>query len=401
MALKLLSKKLYIDGPTKSGKTQQRKRRKDMKPPIHLIDTTLREGEQTVGIHFTTVQKKEIIRRLALVGVSEIEMGIASPFTRDLAEIMTFCRDNHPGINRSLWSRCLEKDIVYASTLRPEHLSLSIPVSDLHLDTKLGKDRTWAKQTMMSAIRLAVKEGLKVSVGFEDATRADQEFLVRMARIAEDHGAFRVRLADTVGLATPFQIISLVGKIKKALRRCDVAIHTHNDFGMATANAMTALESGATWADATILGLGERSGCARLEELAGYLGMIYSDTRIQAQHLKPLAGYVAGITNRTIEDARPVLGEKIFACETGLHLQGLLKDPATYEPYPPERVGAKRHLLIGAKCGRNAIKSRLAALGVEIDEGPLLQKTRALRDRAVSFGKTLDDAEILSIMLPA
>jgi len=372
-----------------------------MKTPLHLIDTTLREGEQTVGIHFTTEQKKEIIKGLALVGISEIEMGIASPLTHDLTEIMTSCRRQHPGIKRSLWCRCREEDIHFASALSPDRLSLSIPVSDLHLITKLGKDRTWAEQAMQSAIRLTLREGMEVSVGFEDATRADPAFLFRMARLAEDHGAFRIRLADTVGLATPVQIISLVRAIKGVLHRCDVAIHTHNDFGMATANAMAALESGATWADATILGLGERSGCARLEELAGYLGMMCLDARIQAQHLKPLAGYVAGITHRDIEDCRPVLGEKIFTCETGLHLQGLHKDPATYEPYPPEKVGAERHLLIGAKCGRNAIKSRLAVLGVEINEDLLLQKTRNLRDRAISFGKALDDGEILSVMLPA
>jgi len=221
-----------------------------------------------------------------------------------------------------------------------------------------------------------------------------------MARIAEQEGAFRIRLADTVGIATPVQIISMIRDIKSSIQ-CDVAIHTHNDFGMATANAMAALESGASWADVTILGLGERSGCARLEELAGYLGIMHSDSRIQTEHLKPLARYVAGITHRNIEDCRPVLGDRIFTCETGLHLQGLHKDPVTYEPYPPERVGAARQLLTGAKCGRNALRKRLADLGHVIDDDLLLQKTRDLRNRAIFFGKTLDDGEILAAMLPA
>jgi homocitrate synthase NifV len=125
-----------------------------------------------------------------------------------------------------------------------------------------------------------------------------------------------------------------------------------------------------------------------------------SDSRIQAQHLGPLARYVAGIARRTIEDYRPILGEKNFACETGLHLQGLTKDPATYEPYPPERVGAKRQLLTGSKCGRNAIKTRLSALGYTLGDDLLLQKTRDLRDRAAFIGKSLDDAEFLMAMLP-
>jgi homocitrate synthase NifV len=353
-----------------------------MNRPMHLIDTTLREGEQTVGINFSLRQKKTIINGLALVGVSELEIGIASPFARDLPEILSFCRTHHSSIRTSLWARCKEEDIITASALSPDRLSLSIPVSDLHLDKKFGKDRSWAEQTMRSAIRLALKNGLEVSVGFEDATRADPDFLAGMARLAEQEGAFRIRLADTVGIGTPMQIMSMVQDIKKSLHTCEIAIHTHNDFGMATANAMAALDAGAFWADVTILGLGERSGCARLEELAGFLGMMRSSSLIQPEHLKPLAGYVAEVTNIKIDDCRPIIGDRIFTCETGLHLHGLQKDPTTYEPYPPERVGGKRRLIIGAKCGRNAVKTRLAELGYEIEDDLLLQTTLAMRDRA-------------------
>ena len=352
-----------------------------MNRPIHLIDTTLREGEQTVGINFSLGQKKAIIDGLALVGVSELEIGIASPLARDLDEIMGHCR-HHPGLRTSLWCRCKEEDIFTAATLSPDRLSLSIPVSDLHLERKFGKDRSWAEQTMRSAIRLALKKGMEVSVGFEDATRADPEFIAGMARLAEQEGAFRIRLADTVGIGTPLQIMSMVQDIKKALHTCEVAVHTHNDFGMATANAMAALDAGASWADVTILGLGERSGCARLEELAGFLGMMRSSSLIRPEHLKPLAGYVAEITGRKIDACRPIIGDRIFSCETGLHLHGLQKDPTTYEPYPPERVGGKRHLLIGAKSGRNAVKTRLAELGYTIEDDLLLETTQALRDRA-------------------
>ena len=369
-----------------------------MNSPIHLIDTTLREGEQTVGINFSLRQKKAIINGLALVGVSELEIGIASPFACDLGEILSFCRTHHSSLRTSLWARCKEEDIITAAALSPDRLSLSIPVSDLHLDRKLGKDRSWAEQTMRSAIRLALKKGMEVSVGFEDATRADPDFLAGMARLAEQEGAFRIRLADTVGIGTPMQIMSMVHDIRNSLHTCEVAVHTHNDFGMATANAMAALDAGASWADVTILGLGERSGCARLEELAGFLGMMRSSSTIQPEHLRPLAGYVAEITNIKIDDCRPIIGDRIFTCETGLHLHGLQRDPTTYEPYPPERVGGKRHLMIGAKSGRNAVKTRLAELGYEIGDDLLLQTTQALRDRALYFGGTPDEllADILS-----
>ena len=369
-----------------------------MNRPMHLIDTTLREGEQTVGINFSLGQKKQIINGLARVGVSELEIGIASPLARDPAEILSFCRRHHPGLGTSLWARCKEEDILTAAALSPDRLSLSIPVSDLHLERKFGKDRSWAEQTMRSAIRLALEKGMEVSVGFEDATRADPDFLAGMAGLAEQEGAFRIRLADTVGIGTPMRIMSMVQDIRKSLHTCEVAVHTHNDFGMATANALAALDAGASWADVTILGLGERSGCARLEELAGFLGIMRTASRIQPEYLKPLARYVAGITGREIDSGRPVIGEGIFTCETGLHLHGLQKDPTTYEPYPPARVGGTRRLLIGAKSGRNAVKTRLAKLGYEVEDDLLLQTTRALRDRTCFFGGTPDDREILSCM---
>jgi homocitrate synthase NifV len=158
------------------------------------------------------------------------------------------------------------------------------------------------------------------------------------------------------------------------------------------------LESGANWADVTILGLGERSGCAHLEEVAGYLSLMRSDA-LRAQYLKPLAGYVAMITRRVIEACRPVIGERIFACETGLHLQGLYRDPRTYEPYSPELVGTRRHLLTGPKCGRNALKARLSILGVEIDDDLLLKKLHVFRNDPLFTGRTLSDDDFLNTML--
>ncbi len=363
-----------------------------------LLDTTLREGEQTVGINFSIDQKKTIIDGLALVGVSELEIGTVSPLSGDLPEITSYCRHSHPSLRVSFWCRCKDDDILYAAALSPDCLSLSIPVSDLHLTKKLGKDRAWAEQTMVSAIRLARANGLAVSIGFEDATRADPVLMARMASLAEHAGAFRIRLADTVGIATPLQFTTLVETVKKATSSCELAVHTHNDFGMATANALTALESGARWVDVTVLGLGERSGCARLEEVAGYLGIMGSQTQFRVEHLKPLAEYVAKIIEKNIDDCRPMLGEKIFACETGLHLFGLQRDHTTYEPFPPELIGASRHLLYGAKCGRKALQKRLADLGHEIDDGRLLQTTLSFRKKALVSGKSLDDKEIFDAM---
>ncbi len=363
-----------------------------------IIDTTLREGEQTPGLTFSLAEKKTIIDGLAAIGVAEVEVGIASPLVKDIDKLLAYCRDRHPGLPLSLWSRCHRDDIARAARLRPDVLSLSIPVSDLHLGPRLGKDRQWARRQMGESIARALDAGLPVSVGFEDATRADAGFLAEMAGRAEQAGAGRIRLADTVGLSSPARFSGLITKMLETVVSCDLAVHTHNDFGMATANAVAALEAGAGWADATVLGLGERAGCARLEELVGYLRLERGQTDLASEHLKGLAEYVAARSAVTIDPARPLIGDRIFTCETGLHLQGLQRDPATYEPYPPEQVGAERRLLFGAKCGRRALIERLRRLGHCPDEGRINQRIASFRDRALSAKTTLSDTELLSAL---
>ncbi len=365
----------------------------------YLLDTTLREGEQTVGINFSLEQKKKIIDGLAQVGVAELELGIASPLAPDLTEITTYCRKHHPELRTSLWTRCKDDDILYAASLAPDCLSLSIPVSDILLNKKLGKDRNWALKVLESAISIASSKDIKISVGFEDATRADTSFLIDLAALARHAGAFRIRIADTVGVATPSKITSLVKILKRSVNVCEIGVHTHNDFGMATANAITAIETGADMADVTILGLGERTGCARLEEVGGYLGIMGNCPRLKVEQMKPLAKYVSKITGRSIEESRPLLGEKIFTCETGLHLHGLQMDHSTYEPFPPERIGASRHLVFGTKCGRKALRMKLADLGIDLTEDIPLNKVRFFRQQTL-LNPAMNEKEILDMVSP-
>lgn len=193
-------------------------------------------------------------------------------------------------------------------------------------------------------------------MGFEDATRACQDFLIRLAKLAVRSGASRIRIADTVGIASPMRIEKIVRALLAAVSECEVAVHAHNDFGMASANAITALECGAQWADGTILGLGERTGCARLEELMGYLQLARGYRCFDISKLKELAIDVARYAGREISATHPLLGEDIFACETGLHLNGLIINPETYEPFSPESVGVGRKLIFGSKIGRRALK---------------------------------------------
>ncbi|MFN2365959.1 MAG: LeuA family protein [Desulfurivibrionaceae bacterium] len=323
-----------------------------------IIDSTLREGEQTFGVVFSPGRKLEIIQRLCAIGIEEIELGIASRYDRIPEFLISRARASGVVGRLALWCRCLKEDIVIGAAAKPDLLSLSIPVSDLHIDKKLGKSRAWIIERVEKSIHSALELGVPlVSLGLEDATRADPEFLRKIIGLARRSGAGRIRLADTVGIAGPNQTAALVRELKGQFD-IEIAVHMHNDFGMATANSIAAMDGGADWVDTTILGLGERAGNARLEEVAAYL-CLRRRHHYNLSEIPALSRIVAETTGREIQPHQPIIGADIFACETGLHLQGLERDPATYEPFPPERVLAERVLRYGAKAGRREIGSSL------------------------------------------
>lgn len=369
-----------------------------MIPNFDIIDTTLREGEQTPGLLFSLTEKKRILDGLVMIGVTEAELGVSSKLHPCSGPLINYCRTNHYNLTLSLWCRCRKEDIIHALQLGPDIISLSVPVSDIHLQDRLHKDRVWAKKTMETSIDFARQKGLAVSIGFEDATRSEPEFLIKMAKAAEQHGAVRIRIADTVGISSPTEFAGLITTLKKELTCCQLAVHTHNDFGMATANAIAALEAGASSVDAVVLGLGERTGCARLEEIVGYLSLAKGMRQLKAEHLKPLARYVAKITGRSIAGNRPVIGDDIFTCETGLHLQGLQNKPHTYEPFSPEMVQAERKLLFGSKSGRRAIIQRMTELNSsfsgEVEDGAI----QTIREEATRMQRPLSDSELIHLL---
>ena len=240
--------------------------------------------------------------------------------------------------------------------------------------------------------------GMQAAVGLEDSTRADITFLKDMARGAEKAGAFRIRLADTVGIASPGTIADLVQAVRSVLSTSEIGVHTHNDFGMATGNAIAAFENNAQWADGAMLGLGERTGCAPLEQLTAYLELVCDDSTKRIGPLKELAEYLLDTSPISIDKRSPILGSDIFTCETGLHLQGLLNDPKTYEPYPPEKVGARRKLMIGAKSGKYAIQKQMQSLGEDkLSKAGLEKCAKIVRQTAIDLGRSLSNDELLVI----
>lgn len=320
----------------------------------YIIDTTLREGEQTPNVTFTLDQKKAIIDGLAAIGIEEIELGISSPLIECPLHLVDYLKKRYRHIRSSLWCRCKLEDIEHAAGIKPDILSLSIPVSDILIQYKLGKSKHWVTKQMKACIQRAHNLGFTVSIGFEDALRADREFVRHLAAMADQSAVHRIRLADTMGQGTPLQISSLFAEIKSCISTSQLAFHGHNDLGMATANSITAYETGADCVDATVLGLGERAGCTRLEEAAGWLSLSRKNTYDMVEAGK-LAQLVAHFSNMHLSSSRPYIGNDIFICETGLHLHALQANLNTYQPYPPELIGKKHTLRVGAKAGRRAL----------------------------------------------
>ncbi len=361
---------------------------------LGLIDSTLREGAQTSGVLFTLLQKIAIAKAIAAIGIEEIELGVVTRQDADLPALVAACRDLERCPRLALWCRCRAEDIVFAAGLRPDVLSLSLPASDLHINKRLRKTHAWVLARLKESVRLARDSGVKViSLGVEDSSRANAGFLAQLVAEAVEAGVGRIRFADTVGILTPSETSSLIAFWRQRYPALELGFHAHNDFGMATANALSALDAGADWADVTVLGLGERAGCARLEELTGMLTLVKNITRYRVDCLLPLCALVAEAAGRTISTNHPLVGSAIFTCESGLHVHGLLADPASYEPFPPERVRSCRTLLLGAKSGRQAVAGYCARLGILPVASPADLVSR-VRQRAIELGRPMLDSEI-------
>lgn len=367
-----------------------------------LIDSTLREGGQTVGVSFSLAQKVEIVRLLACLGIEEIELGVATARDEELPKLFHHARGLATDCRLALWSRLNPEDIRLASALGPDVLSLSLPVSDQHLARKLGLTREQVLQRLDGSVALAHSLGFPaLSLGLEDCTRADEEFLVEVARRAAGLGLGRLRLADTVGCGD----IRTLARMVRRLRRCwtgEIAVHLHNDFGLATANTLACLDAGADWADVAVLGLGERAGLARLEELVGFLVLVRGSARYRVEWLPLLCETVAIASGRGLSPHHPVVGQRVFACETGLHVAGLLRAPETYEPFDPARIGTRRVLLFGEKTGRRALQLQLSVLGLHPSSDELAELVSEVRERSRQLRRplTIEELRLLAGEVP-
>ncbi len=361
---------------------------------IKIVDTTLRDGEQTAGVVFSKAEKLQIARMLDDLGVHQIEAGIPVMGGDEEEAIKAIVK---AGLKASImgWNRAVISDIEASLRCGVDAVAISISTSDIHIKYKLRKTREWVLENMVKATEFAKKHGVYVSVNAEDASRTDLDFLLQFAKAAKEAGADRLRFCDTVGIMEPFTIYETVKTIIEKVG-IPVEMHTHNDFGMATANALAGVRAGATYVGVTVNGLGERAGNAALEEVVMALKYIYNiDVGIKTYKLKEICEYVAKASARELPVNKAIVGKNIFAHESGIHADGVIKYPKTYEVFSPEEVGGERQIVIGKHSGTHALIRKFQEYGItltEEDAQELLKKVRAL---AVELKRPLFDKELM------
>jgi len=361
---------------------------------IKIDDTTLRDGEQTAGVVFSNNEKIHIAKMLDKVGVHQIESGIPAMGGDEKKAIKKIAG---LGLNCSVlaWNRPVENDIQASIDCGVDAVALSISSSDIHIEHKLRKSREWVLETIRTGVDFAKSHNLYVSVNAEDASRSDMEFLLQFARTARDSGADRLRYCDTLGILGPFDTFTRVKDIIDIID-IEVEMHTHNDFGMAIANAIAGIKAGATYVNTTINGLGERAGNAAFEELVMALKYVVGvDLGFNTKLFRNLSEYVARASNRILPAWKPIVGGNLFVYESENKIRGILADPSTYELFKDTDVGLERKFVPGKYSGVHAIIQKLKLLGKEINEEQAEELAGIVRRKTSASKRSLFDSEIL------
>ena len=363
---------------------------------VNIIDTTLRNGEQTAGVVFSKHEKIRIAKLLDEIGVPEIEIGTPSlgPAEREIIKEIIASKPNC-----KLFTYC-EADpanIAYAVECGIKNIIINISTSDLHLKVKYGKTRTWALNQLRETISEAKSNGLDFIISAEDATRTDLEFLLKMINIAQKKGAYRFRICDTVSKLDPFRTFLYINTILNTIA-FPIEVYNHNDFGMATANAMAAIRAGASSLVTSVNGLGEGTGNAALEEIVMALKYLEEvDLGMATSKFRELSEYVAKASARAIPVWKAIVGTNVFAHESGIHADGVLKNPINYEVFEPGEVGLTRQIVVGKHSGSHTILHKFKEFEIDLTDKEATDILAMTRLMSVDLKRPLFDKELMYI----
>jgi len=361
---------------------------------IKIFDTTLRDGEQTPGVALTAEKKLEIAHALSDLGVDIIEAGFPINSEIEFLAVKRISKEVDTtvcGLARALKpdiDRCVEADVQLVHTF--------ISTSPQHLKYQMGKSEDEIYKIAVEAVEYVVDHGLPCLFSPMDATRSELNFLIKVCKGVEEAGASIINIPDTVGVMIPSSMRELMKKIREEIK-IDLDVHCHNDFGMAVANTLAAVEAGCNQVQVTVNGIGERAGNADLEQVVMALKILYGiETNINTEKIYPTSKLVERLTGIRIMPNFPIVGDNAFAHESGIHVHAVLKKAETFEPIKPEMVGARRRLVLGKHVGVHGIDAKLKELGIEVNPEQLKEITTKVKDLG-GKGKRVVEEDLVAI----
>ncbi len=377
---------------------------------VRIFDTTLRDGEQAPGAGLTAAEKLEVARQLARLRVDVIEAGFPAASPGDFEAVRRIAQETKGGIAVAALARCRDGDpqraIEAISVAQRPHLHVFIATSDIHLKHKLRLSRDAALAEAVRWVRHGRAElGRDAEIEFsaEDASRTDPDFLLAVYGAVVEAGASTVNIPDTVGYAIPAEFGALVGRVVDLVGRdATVSVHCHNDLGLATANTLAAVQAGARQVEVTINGLGERAGNASLEEVVMALRTRPTQfpqlaSRVQTEQITAASRLVSYLTGFAVQPNKAVVGANAFAHESGIHQDGVIKNPLTYEIMTPQSIGLSgSQLTIGKLSGRKGLQAKLRELGHEV-EGDRLEAIYRAAIALADAKKEVTDADLMAL----
>ena len=346
---------------------------------IRIFDTTLRDGEQSPGASMNHLEKLEVARALAALGVDVIEAGFPIASNGDFEAVRAIASEVDGSCICAL-ARCNERDVERAwealQPARSSRIHVFLATSAIHREHKLKMTREQVIARAVASVKQAKERCADVEFSPEDAARTEIDFLCEVVQAAIEAGATTVNIPDTVGYATPSQYAGVIKTLRERvpnIGRAIISVHCHNDLGLAVANTLAACEVGARQVECTINGIGERAGNAALEEIVmalktrqDFYGLT---TGIKTERLYPMSRMVSTISGMTVQRNKAIVGRNAFAHEAGIHQDGMLKERSTYEIMRPEEVGVpKTDLVLGKHSGRHALRDRVTELGYHLTD---------------------------------